>query len=450
MTALSRAVSGWPLWDLPRRVMLLVTGLVTLYCAALAGAAAFTPVRAADLRVFAVLLACTVVSVEMTRRIGEPTGVVRDVYAIWDLPVAVLLPPLYIMLVAAVRGTLTQLRVRQTVIHRRAYTAAAIGLAYAAMSLVFHAAEPAVGGAAAAAGTSLHTLLWLLLAAGCGIVRVLISDGLLLAAIRGVDPRVPVRAELLGTEATMGNAAELCLGLLVTSAAAHSLLEVLCAVPLVIWQQRSVLHNQLEKEARIDRKTGLLNDPTWRSEAADEVARAARTGTPVAVAILDVDHFKQVNDTYGHPAGDTVLAAVAAATKALLREYDVVGRIGGEEFAFLLPYTPLGQAVEVAERVRQTIPRLAIPEAPGASPDSPRPSGVTVSIGVAAAAQASWSLDEFIRHADRALYAAKGSGRNRVFVINADDGTGGDLRPLPGTAATGPDGHDGAGQPGTA
>ena len=443
MSAVRRAVSGWPLWDLPRPVQLLVIGLVTVYGAAIAAAAALTRIHAADLRVFGVLLACTVISVELTRRVGEPDGVVRDVYAIWDLPVAVLLPPLYIMLVAAVRMSLTQLRVRRTIIHRRTYTAACMGLAYAAASVIFHAAEPVVLGGGAGAGTGIRALLWTLLAAGCGIVRVFISDSLLLAAIRGVDPQTPVKSELIGAEASVGNAAELCLGLLVTFAAAHSVLVVVFAMPLVIWQQRSVRHNQLASAARIDRKTGLLNDPTWRAEAADEVARAARTRTPVAVGILDVDHFKLVNDTYGHPAGDAVLAAVAAATMGTLREGDVVGRIGGEEFAFLLPYTPAGEAIEVAERLRSIIPRIAIPET---SPGSPAPPGVTVSIGVMAARQASWSLDEFVGHADRAMYAAKHNGRDRVYVITPE--SAGDLQPRPSTnvrAADGRDGRNGSG-----
>jgi diguanylate cyclase (GGDEF)-like protein len=438
MSALNRAVSKWPLWTLPRSVQLLVGGLVTAYIAAITVAAALTRVEAADLRVFGVLLGCIVVSLEMTRRIGESSGFVRDVYTIWELPIAVLLPPLYVMLLVGIRTYLTQLRVRRTIIHRRAYSAAAVGLANAAASLIFHAAEPVLGGAAAA-GTSTRALLWILLAAGCGIMRVLMSDTLILAAVWGVDHETPVVSELIGAEATVGNTAELCLGLLVTFAAAHSVLVVLCALPLVIWQQRSVVHNQLATAARIDRKTGLLNDPTWRAEATDQVARAAETSTPLAVGILDVDHFKRVNDTYGHMMGDNVLTAVATATKAMLREYDLVGRIGGEEFAFVLTCTPM-QAVEIAERVRQAMPGIAIPEVPDASPGSPRPEGVTVSIGVAAAEQVTWSLDEFLIQADRAMYAAKGNGRNRVFVITADPSAPGDLLPVPSIATTGPTG----------
>lgn len=433
-----RFFSRWLLWELPRRVRRLVVVVVTTYAAAIGTAAALTRFRAADLRVFGLLLACVIVSVELTRRVGEPSGLIRDVFAIWSFPVAVLLPPLYSLLMSAIQQLLVQLSVRKGLIHRRVYTVAAVGLAYAAASVLFHASVPVLGGGAGT-GSGLRALWWMLLATGCGVARLAVSDGLLVAAIHGVDPQVSVKAELIGAEAAVGNAAELCLGLLVTFAAASSVYVVVYAMPLVIWQQRSVRHKQLTAAARIDRKTGLLNDPTWRSEAKSELARAARTRTPVAVGILDVDHFKRVNDTYGHPAGDAVLAAVAATAMSTLREGDVVGRIGGEEFAFVLPYTSSDIAVEVAERLRQVIPQIPIP---GPRPGDPAPPSVTISIGVAAArdGQVAWDLDDFLSHADRALYAAKSNGRNRVFAISAD--TPGDLRPRPVI------GHDGQGSRG--
>jgi diguanylate cyclase (GGDEF)-like protein len=440
MSTLRRAVSKWPLWALPRPVQLLIVGLVTVYVAAAVAAVPLTRIHVADLRVFGVLLACIVVSIEMTRRAGEATGITRDVYTIWELPVALLLPPLYAMLAVGARVCLSQMRVQRTFIHRRAYTAAACGLASATASVIFHAAEPVLG-STADVGMGSRALLWILLAAGCGIARVVMGDFLIVSAVWGVDHTTPVKSELFGAEVAVGNIAELCLGLLVTFAAARSVLVVFCALPLVIWQQRSVRHNQLSAAARIDRKTGLLNDPTWRSAAADQVARAVETGTPVAVGILDVDHFKRVNDTYGHLTGDSVLTAIAAATQTLLRDYDLVGRIGGEEFAFVLTCGPI-QAVEVAERLRQAIPGIAIPEVRDASPDSPRPTGVTVSIGLATAGDVTWSLDEFLIYADRALYAAKGNGRNCVFSITADPLAQGDLQPQPCVAAAGPGGPD--------
>ena len=412
MGSARRAIARWPFWDLPGWLKPLVAGVITAYCAAIGGAAALTPVRAGDLRLFAVLVACSAVTLEMTRRTGEPSGVVRDVYAIWDLPAAVLLPPLYALLVPIPRMILTQARVGRAKLHRRIYSSAAIGLAYAAASVTFHTAARALGGSAA--GTGFHALEWTLLAAACGVLRLAVNDTLVLTAVKGSAPKTRLRPEILGGEALYNDVAELCLGVLAAFAAAHSILVVLYALPLVISLQRSLRHAQLVTASRIDSKTGLLNDPTWRREAAAEVARSVRTRTSVAVAMVDIDHFKNVNDTYGHLAGDAVLTAIAAATKSLLREYDIVGRVGGEEFAVVLPHTSIGEARDITERLREKIPRLVIPS--GGPVDSV-PSGVTVSIGVAAAGRPHGDLGRFLAVADEALYAAKAAGRNRVHVI---------------------------------
>jgi hypothetical protein len=120
------AISDWPLWQLPGRLQLLIAGVVTAYCAAVSAGVAVTRVEVSQLWLFGLVLACGAVSVELTRRSGEPGGVDRDVYAIWDLPAAVLLPPVYVMLVPIPRMLLTQARIRQTVLHRRVYTAAAV------------------------------------------------------------------------------------------------------------------------------------------------------------------------------------------------------------------------------------------------------------------------------------------------------------------------------------
>jgi diguanylate cyclase (GGDEF)-like protein len=427
-----RAVSRWPLWELPSWLQVLVAGVVTGYCAAVCAAVATTRLQEGQLEVFAVLLACSAAAVELTRRTGEPAGVVRDVYAIWDLPAAVLLPPLYALLAPVPRMVLTQVRIRRTLMHKRAYTAAAVGLAYAAASLAFHAAVPVLGPGAGAA-TGGRALLWTALAAGCGLIRLIVNDGLVLAAVKGSAPDTPLLHEVAGTEAVYGSVAELSLGTLSAFAAAHSTLAVVYAVPLVISLQRSLRHAQLVSETRVDGKTGLLNDKTWRREAADEIARAVRTRAPVAVGILDIDHFKAVNDTYGHLTGDAVLSAVAAATTALLRDYDLIGRVGGEEFAFVLPNSTVDEAVEIAERLRQKIPRLALPSK---APPGPMPNPVTVSVGVAAANHPAWDLGRYYSLADQALYAAKKNGRDAVWVVRGDQAA--DLKPVPATGACAP------------
>ena len=404
------AVAGWPLWDLPRWLQVLIAGVIALYVGAVAAAVAFVHVEARQLWLFGLLLACGAVSVELTRRAGQTGGVVRDVYAIWDLPVALLLPPMYVLLVPIPRMVLTQARIRKTPLVRRAYSAAALGLAYAAASVVFHHSVSLLG-----IGTG--TGVWTLLVVGCGLLRLALNDGLVLTAVKGAAPQTRLRSEITGSEAVFGSTAELALGTLVTFVAAHVALAAVLALPLVISLQRSLRHSQLLAEASVDAKTGLLNDRTWRRRAAEEVERAAQAGIPMAVGILDIDNFKVVNDTYGHPAGDQVLEGLAAVVTAQLRDLALIGRTGGEEFAFLLPGTTPRAAIEAAEGLRKRIP-LTVFRFDGTSGQGLV--CVTVSIGMVVTAKPVSNLGRYYGSADRALYAAKHSGRDAVWVVRAD------------------------------
>ena len=414
---------GWPVWQLPRWLAAYVTAVIAAYTAAAAGALASTPARPGDLRLCAVFVGCGAASVELTRRAGEREGLTRDVYAIWDLAAAVLLPPLYALVIPLPRAVLTEWRIRRTLLHRRAYSTAAHGLSYAAASLVFRSALPALCGGAGGLGG--HTLAWIMLAAGCGLVSMAVQACLILPPVRATAaPGTRLCSLVLGREAVCNQVTELCLAVLTAFAAAHSALASVVALPLVIVLQRSLRHASLAAAARTDAKTGLLNAGAWQREAAVEVTRAARAQTPLAVAIADIDHFKAVNDTHGHLAGDAVLAAVSAAMRDLLRDCDLCGRFGGEEFALLLPRTTAAQALEITERIRQGISQLAIPR------DGTAAIRVTISIGVAVPSQAPRTLDDLLAAADHALYQAKRSGRDRV-VIYADTRVPQASRPLP-------------------
>jgi diguanylate cyclase (GGDEF)-like protein len=417
--ALRSSLRGWPVWQLPRWLAACVTAVIAAYAAATAGALASTPVRPGDLRLCAVFVGCGAASVELTRRAGEREGLIRDVYAIWDLSAAVLLPPLYALVIPLPRAVLTEWRIRRTLLHRRAYSTAAHGLAYAAASVVFRSAVPALGGGAGSGG---HAPAWITLAAGCGLVSMAVQACLILPPVKATAaPGTRLRSLVLGQEAVCNQVTELCLAVLTAFAAAHSALALVVALPLVIVLQRSLRHASLAAAARTDAKTGLLNADAWQREAAVEVTRAQ---TPLAVAIADIDHFKAVNDTYGHLAGDTVLAAVSAAIRDLLSDCDLCGRFGGEEFALLLPRTAAAQALEITERIRQGISQLAIPR------DGTAAIRVTISIGVAVPSQARRTLDDLLAAADHALYQAKRSGRDRVAMY-ADTRVPQASRPLP-------------------
>ena len=420
--ALRSPLRGWPVWQLPRWLAACVTAVIATYAAAAAAALASTPVRPGDLRLCAVFVGCGVASVELTRRAGEREGLTRDLYIIWDLAAAVLLPPLYALVIPLPRAVLTEWRIRRTLLHRRAYSTAAHGLSNAAASVVFRSAAPALCGGAGSSGG--HAQAWITLAAGCGLVSMAVEACLILPPVRATAaPGTRLRNLVLGREAICNQVTELCLAVLTAFAAAHSALALVVALPLAIVLQRSLRHASLAAAARTDAKTGLLNAGAWQREAAVEVTRA-RAQTPLAVAIADIDHFKAVNDTHGHLAGDAVLAAVSAAIRDLLRDCDLCGRFGGEEFALLLPRTTAAQALEVTERIRQKISQLAIPR------DGTAAIRITISIGVAVPSQARRTLDDLLAAADHALYQAKRNGRDRV-VMDADTRVPQASRPLP-------------------
>jgi len=179
------------------------------------------------------------------------------------------------------------------------------------------------------------------------------------------------------------------------------------------------LNSELGRLSQTDALTGLANRRLFDQRLAEELARARRRGTPLALAIADVDHFKRYNDLHGHPAGDACLKQVAAVLRDTARRpSDLVARLGGEEFALLLPQDDAAAAAALAERCLAALDRAALPH--GDSPVAPQ---VTVSIGVAdlaalalAPPPAEGDASALLRAADRALYAAKQAGRHRVAL----------------------------------
>jgi diguanylate cyclase (GGDEF)-like protein len=156
---------------------------------------------------------------------------------------------------------------------------------------------------------------------------------------------------------------------------------------------------------------------TWEREAEVEINRAVRTSSPLALALIDIDHFKAVNDTYGHLAGDKAIRAVTDALRTQLRAYDLAGRFGGEEFVILLPHAREVDAINVAERLRAHIADMTIPV--GDDAESGPCITLTISVGVAALDGASRELTDMIAAADAALYYAKETGRNKTHAISA-------------------------------
>ncbi len=232
----------------------------------------------------------------------------------------------------------------------------------------------------------------------------------LLRMMAGVEQPSNGEARLIpGFTVGLLDLTETCVGVLVAVTCVISYLLLLVALPPVILLQRSLMHQQLAAAARTDPKTGLLNAAAWQREADAEVALALRTGAALALLLVDVDHFKRVNDSHGHLIGDEVLRALAAELRQQVRESDVVGRFGGEEFTVLLPRTDAAGAYGIAERLRTSAGRLSVAAADARI-------SVTVSIGVAVLGRHGDDLFELLAAADMALYKAKDAGRDQVRV----------------------------------
>lgn len=402
---------GWALWRLPPRLRWYILGIILSAVATAGGTAALTRWHTHDVALFAALVCFGAAAVELTKSTGEPHGLVKDVHGIWQLPIALLLPPVYCLAAPVITFAMLQFRTQRAIVHRAVFSAAASGLSLAAASAAFHVLRPGLGLSPGPGG--LRTTLWLLAAASCTVVWSLASKLLIITAVRMADPTVSVRDRLLAREPLLNDSCEMCAGLLLAAAvAAASWVVLLPALPLVIMLQRSFRHAQLLSASRIDAKTGLLNAAAWRNEAFVQLTQIQRTGAPLAVAIADLDHFKTINDARGHLAGDAVLAATAATLRAELRPYDLLGRFGGEEFTFLLPGTGAAEAMQVAERLRCRLSAHPLSAGPGSDPVT-----VTISIGVAVTyGTDGHDLTDLLAAADTALYAAKASGRDTVVL----------------------------------
>jgi two-component system cell cycle response regulator len=183
------------------------------------------------------------------------------------------------------------------------------------------------------------------------------------------------------------------------------------AAQAVVALENARLHRIVERQAMVDSLTGLANRRRLEEALRAELARAARFHDPVCLVLADLDDFKRVNDTYGHAVGDDVLKEFAEALRGTVRESDLAGRWGGEEFALVLVNTDAAGGARLAERARQAIAGRRV-----VAPDGSLV-GVTASFGVAAAAGGE-DVAGMLAAADSALYAAKGAGKDRVVVAD--------------------------------
>ncbi len=180
-------------------------------------------------------------------------------------------------------------------------------------------------------------------------------------------------------------------------------------------RNRILLEDQLRQLAKTDSLTGILNRRAFFEEAESELNKHHRYSEPFSFALLDIDNFKQVNDQYGHPSGDQLIRKITAQCALCLRDVDIIGRIGGEEFAVVMIKTHEEEALRVADRIRKKVSQITVAH-------QQEEVSRTVSIGIYTCSDGSEGISEIFHMADKALYRAKEEGRNRVLSLT-DTGT---------------------------
>lgn len=405
---------NWALWTRPRRfvVFLLTMEVLAVVGFAVAFLRAPTP-DGSDWLEFAILAAGASAHIQLTRRQEErrrnrTKTVLIDLTAVWVFPATLVLPAtLAVLLVALIR--VQRWFTARRPAHNFVYSSVAHGLAAALANLSYTAMSPQDWSTMTAGGSLREFGLVLVTAAVYEAVQIVYVGGIL--ALGSTSPTV---------RTVLGSKADNLLEAITTGLGAVTAVLVVVMPPAVaIMAVVTVVFNrlaeidQLQDAVVTDPKTGLLNMRGWTESADRALNRVRRAGSTLAVLMVDLDHFKWINDTFGHPAGDDVLAAVASALSSVTRPADVVGRFGGEEFLLLLPDADTAAAELAAERVRTTIAGLRIPTTDKRGAQATI-SGRTASIGVATFPRHADDLDGLLQAADSAVYEAKEAGRNRV------------------------------------
>ncbi|MBB1154026.1 GGDEF domain-containing protein [Amycolatopsis sp. DR6-1] len=369
---------------------------------------------------FAILAGCATVHIQLTRRQEERrrnrvTAVHIDLTGIWVFPAALLLPiPLTLLLIAL-------LRVQRWFNSRRPpHKFVFTSFTHAVSALLAHHLYQTFASAELARLSPANSLqvfgILMLVGFSYAALQAIVIGGLL--ALGGTS--APTLRNVLGTkDDNLLELSTISLGTIATILLVNIPPAIVILVLITVLGNRLAEINQLQSEARTDPKTGIFNVRGWSESAERALARAARGGETLALLMIDLDHFKWINDTYGHPAGDDVLRTVAQTLDEITRPKDIIGRFGGEEFLILLPDVDSTAAKVTAERIRTAIAdqRIVTTDKRGGSALI---TGRTASIGVALLGANGTTLEQLLQAADAAVYTAKEGGRNQVRFADAN------------------------------
>ncbi|HET8642756.1 MAG TPA: GGDEF domain-containing protein [Pseudonocardiaceae bacterium] len=418
----SIGIREWPFWSLPAPVRGYVV-LVALAALAAAGTTVdLVPVTRQSLVWFAVLSAAAVAHLEVTRRIERMREIAAEgtphahLQSIWIFAALLLLPPPLVVAVIVISYGHAWLRVyrRRTLLHRKVFSAATVVLGCWCAGAAIIAVHPDRTGSFVSRLDGPFGLVALVAAA---LAYWLVNLGLVIAAIIFTNPSRSGRAAFghLSDQLIIGASVGLGTAIAVMMSVQPWLTPVLVLTALAL--NLGLLLPQFAAASRTDQKTGLLNATFWHELAGKELLRARRLRSTIGLLMIDLDHFKSINDRHGHPAGDQVLRAVGTALRNEARADDLVGRFGGEEFVVLLPGVDTATLGDVAGRICQRIRQLEVNVETDQEPVVVRE--LTASIGAALYPQMAATLEELLWAADNALFAAKDAGRDQVRMVRS-------------------------------
>jgi diguanylate cyclase (GGDEF)-like protein len=399
----------WSLWSLPRAAAcyFLAVELVTLVL--LTVALTYAHVTSVDLGRFALLAVLGLGYAEASDRVERfkrylgKDGIWSDHTSVWAFAGVLVLPgPYAAVLVLLIYAQQLRLGHRHQSVHphRVVFITSTMVLATLAGSGFLHAA---------AGGITTSGLRAALVTVGAFGIFPVVNLGVLISG-RALAAKTTRMSSLLPDRDTVGfELMTLILGVFTASLVLHTPWLTPLVLGVLAGLHRSSLVKGLQVAATTDAKTGLLNNAAWQDRAEQGLSRASRANQPVAVVMIDLDHFKDINDTHGHLVGDRVLCRVADALSVELRGHDVLGRFGGEEFVAFLEGPTAKQTVDISERLRHCIASITTTDTPS----------VTGSIGVAYCTPPRHAtLADLLQVADTALYEAKAGGRNRVDITH--------------------------------
>ena len=401
-----RRPTGWALWSAPRQVVVWVLAVEVAALAATAGTAPLAPVDAAGLTRFGLLAACLAAHVELSRTIERKrevaagSGPYLSTTSVWNFAGVIVLPPALASAMVLLgygymwfrvwyrRGTMRP--------HRWWYSACTVLLANQAAVVVL-ALDPGVPSTAGAVAVVV----------AAGAVRWFVNYALICVVKLLSEPRARVRDVVGGFGEQILEVGAMGLGLLAACVVDNPAVLVVGVPAVLAVLGRSAQVARFRKAAETDGKTQLLNATAWTDFATHALDRTSHRGGTFGVLMIDLDHFKRINDEHGHSAGDAVLKAVAKAITAGVRSGDLVGRFGGEEFVVALPDITAVELLAVGERLRRGVAALPVPTG-----------HVSISVGAALAPENGSSVQDLLTTADAAMYTAKHGGRNRVEPAN--------------------------------